>query len=276
MVYRLIIDPGETHEWYWQITGKRPPRYPPRIIAIVAAVTFAVWELGTWFADWNEILEQLYPTIFLVIVVAMIGSMFYCIIIATHRVTSMITSHHWDLLRLTPLKPEYIFADLYVSIQVCCWKVRVFEIAIRVVVAELLFLLGVQNIIQSADSLSSETFMLPFIVFLAMQLFISEARWRFMTVIAVSIAVATRIDSFLFAALAASATISGLNILQLFILSFPLWTIVFLHSSAAILAFALCSLLISLSWGIVLIFWFYRKVRDRALTFAQRELFRAE
>lgn len=257
----------ERHAW-------RMLAYPALAVALIAALDVFINSGKLTIASFSLPIMLLFST------ALMFGADVAYVLNTVNALSGPMITGEWELLRLTPLRPQMIFDAKYAAAQLKAWRLLWFEIAVRLITLELvslplLLLIGPTQLtgatvflVLNPLPLLAVGILLSFLV-----VFVLEPYWRMRMVVAIGLAVSAMFRSASYAVLAGILVTLVIRMMQVGVLLltvsmfsiFGEFTLLFLCA----LPFAL-SIIFGGSWYI------YAYIRTRALRLAFRVAFAAD
>lgn len=269
------------------------------IIVLMVLLAFAWWLLLVWvnWADcgsyWcahtgGEIVLSI--TAFVSIAGAVLLD-FICMVTSLNSIGMEFTRGRWDLLRLTPLRPDAIIGAKHVITQIRSW--RAFMALLGARIATVLLALAQAFVLPAVfdyynpladlgEFFVTEPFLSTFVlvnIVIFTVVYLIEPFWRMRAMTALGISLSARFRNLTTASLVALAAIGLVWLSQVVIMGFIIWLMIsflssmFVGVSSEVLP-VLCVTTFCAGTGFV-IYWYYRSLRatslNRAVQFAFTE-----
>lgn len=277
--HTLIQNPNPVFDRYLRHMGW--PATPQDIKRFALGVIVGANGLGlVW---WLLNRQALVIVLVIAVAVTLLADLYY-VVLTVNTLNRQFVSGEWEVLQLTPLPVEDIFAANYAAIQIRAWRMLIIEIACRSVPGVLAVAWAVAEYRRMGNiyMINSYSAMLGYVL-PPFALFLVEPLWRMRVITTVSMAIAAQIRNWTFGLLAAFGATLLIHLLPLLVMASPMLVLLLATSDMAVSGFAMliiASLSISqpvcILAGLGAAYFFYRTLQKRALNRALYFAFRPE
>jgi hypothetical protein len=146
-------------------------------------------------------------------VVIMIASDVYYVLVTVGTTCHQIESGQWDLLRLTEVRGEHILVAKYALAQIRVWRFMTLEIGVRIAGVVFTALFNLPVFLMLLVTLPVSWCLVVLIIG-----YVAEPLWRMKALVALGVAIATRVQNHTFAVIAALLAVLGIQIARIAVL----------------------------------------------------------